>query len=164
MKKDLKDKEQVIAAQEKDREKLMEVFEKKVEDTRRETREKVQKVMEKRIAKLEKAKSPEVTTSKAVRKNAASLTARVNEERRIVPVEVETEDNKIGKRMSSASVKRTRNQETPSFNSLGMKQKSLSKPPAPDTLETVPAPQVLRETIQEQSEVTFNKLDDVIER
>ncbi len=37
----------------------MEVFEKKIEDTRRETRDKVQKVMEKRIAKLEKAKSPE---------------------------------------------------------------------------------------------------------
>ena len=119
--------------------------------------------MEKRIAKLEKANSPEVTTFKVVRKNAASLTARVNEERRIGPAEAEQEETKVTKRMS-ASVKRTRNQETPSFNSLGLKQKSLSKPPAPDTLETVPAPQVLRETIQEQSEVTFNKLDDVIER
>jgi len=62
----------------------MEVFEKKVEDTRRETREKVQKVMEKRIAKLEKAKSPEVTVNKPRKYAAVSVTARVNEERRII--------------------------------------------------------------------------------
>ena len=70
----------------------MEVFEKKVEDTRRETREKVQKVMEKRIAKLEKAKSPEVIGGRPARKSTtASMTARVNEERRIIAIEGEQE-------------------------------------------------------------------------
>jgi hypothetical protein len=127
----------------------MEVFEKKVEDTRRETREKVQKVMEKRIAKLEKAKSPEVAGGRPARKSTtASMTARVNEERRIIAIEGDQEETKVVKRMS-VSAQRTRNQETPSFNSLGNKQKSLGKPPAPDTLETVPAPLVLRETIHD---------------